>query len=50
MFHLHVNMNYWEYEGGSPKKKYTSKVMGDWYMLYRRHVRIYLCFGPSQDF
>jgi len=50
MFHLHINMNYWEHKDESSKKKYTSKVMGDWYMLYRRHVRLYLLFEPSQDF
>jgi hypothetical protein len=48
MFHLHINENYWDYEGESPKKKYTAEVMGAWYLSYRKYVQIYLCFVPSE--
>ena len=48
MFHLHINENCTERRDESPKRKYTADVMGEWYMLYRRHVRLYLLFVPSE--
>jgi hypothetical protein len=48
MFHLHVNENFSEHRDESPKKKYTAEVMGEWYMLYRKYVQIYLVFYPGE--
>lgn len=50
MFHLHINVNYWSRKNGSAKKRYTANVMGNWFILYRTRVRLYLLFEPSQNF
>lgn len=46
MFHLHV-LGAIEDEpwlSGYDGSKYSNGVMGEWFGLYSRHIRIYLCF------
>lgn len=45
MFHLHVmgtETNGWL--SGYDGNEYSNKIMGEWFALYKRDIKIYLCF------
>ena len=45
MFHLHVmGVEEGPWLSGYDGSDYSNKIMGEWFCLYRKKVKLYLCF------
>jgi hypothetical protein len=45
MFHLHIlGAIETEWLTGYDGSEYSNKLMGEWFLSYRRDLRIYLCY------